>query len=185
MRSIRVADTVRLRDPSVSDATELFALVDANRKHLARWLPWPMQIRTVEDERLWIRSRRAPGAADSELALLIIDGGRIAGGLGIAGLGSSHRAAEIGYWLAEDAQGRGLVTRCCGAALKYSFESRGMNRVQIRAAIENTRSRAVPERLGFTLEGIQRQAVLINGNFQDLAIYSLLASEWRSMAGDR
>jgi ribosomal-protein-serine acetyltransferase len=180
VRSIRVDENVRLRDPSTADAEELFALVDANRSYLARWLPWPEQIRTVNDEREWIRSRRAPGAADSELALLIVEDGIIAGGLGIAGLGSVHRAVEVGYWLAARAQGRGLVTRSCRAALKYLFESRAVNRVQIRAAVDNARSRAVPERLGFTLEGIQRQAVLLNGSFQDLAVYSMLASEWNN-----
>lgn len=179
MRSIRVDEHVRLRDPSLADAAELFVLVDSNRAHLGRWLPWPAQIRTVEDERQWIRSRRAPGAADTELALLIVDDGRIAGGLGIAGLGSSNKAAEIGYWLSEPAQGRGLVTRSCRAALKYTFESRGVNRVQIRAAVDNVKSRAVAERLGFTFEGVQRQAILVNGRFQDLAVYSMLASEWK------
>lgn len=181
MRSIRVDDGLRLRDPSASDAAALFALVDANRRYLSRWLPWVPQIRTLDDELTWIKGRRAPGAAETELALLIVDNDRIAGGLGIAGLGSSSRAGEIGYWLDERAQGRGLATRSCRAALNYSFDTRGMNRIQVRAAVDNTRSRAIPERLGFTFEGVQRQAVMVDGNFQDLAVYSMLASEWRSL----
>ncbi|MBI4220372.1 MAG: GNAT family N-acetyltransferase, partial [Chloroflexi bacterium] len=48
------------------------------------------------------------------------------------------------------------------------------------AAVDNIRSRAIPERLGFTFEGVQRQAALVNGKYQDLAIYSLLASEWNA-----
>ena len=183
MRSIHVDRDLRLRDPTQADAAELFELIDANRRYLARWLPWPSLIRTVADEHEWIRSRLIPGASDNELALLIIFGGAIAGGLGIAGLGSPNRAAEVGYWLSESLQGHGIVTRSCHAALEYTFEARSINRVQIRAAVDNTRSRAVPERLGFTFEGVQRQAVLVGGAFQDLAVYSLLATEWRSKSG--
>jgi ribosomal-protein-serine acetyltransferase len=179
VRSIHVDRALRLRDPTLADAEELFAVIDANRNYLARWLPWALQVKTVEDERNWIRARRAPGAEDAEMALLIVASGAIAGGLGISGLASPNRAAEIGYWLAEPLQGRGLVTRCCRAAMEYSFEARRMNRLQIRAAVDNTRSRAIPERLGFVFEGIQRQAVLVNGAFQDLAVYSMLASEWQ------
>jgi ribosomal-protein-serine acetyltransferase len=54
-----------------------------------------------------------------------------------------------------------------------------MNRLQIRAAVDNTRSRAIPERLRFTFEGVQRQAKLLNDDFQDLAVYSMLAAEWQ------
>jgi len=180
MRSISVDRDLRLRDPTLGDAEELFAAIAANRSYLARWLPWPLQVKAVEDERNWIRARRAPGAADTELGLLIIASGAIVGGLGIAGLGSPNRAAEIGYWLAEALQGRGIVTRCCRAAMKYAFEARGANRIQIRAAVDNTRSRAIPERLGLVFEGVQRQAILVNGVFQDLAVYSMLAAEWKA-----
>lgn len=53
-----------------------------------------------------------------------------------------------------------------------------MNRAQIRAMPENSRSIAIPARLGFTYEGIQRQAELLRGKFYDFAVYSMLASEW-------
>ena len=54
-----------------------------------------------------------------------------------------------------------------------------MNRVVIRASVDNVRSRVIPHRLGFTLEGIERQSELLyDDTFQDMAIYSMLASEW-------
>ncbi|MBI4220606.1 MAG: GNAT family N-acetyltransferase [Chloroflexi bacterium] len=180
MRSIAVDSALRLRDPLISDAEHLFGLVDSNREHLGRWLPWISQVRTVADERAWIQGRLAPGASEAELALMVLENGTIVGALGISGLGSPGRACEIGYWLAKSAEGRGVMTRSCRAALKYCFEARSMNRVQIRAAVDNIRSRAIPERLGFTFEGVQRQAALVNGKYQDLAVYSLLASEWNA-----
>ena len=49
----------------------------------------------------------------------------------------------------------------------------------IRAGTENARSRAVPERLGFTYEGIAREEGRGSGGFYDLAVYGLLEREWR------
>jgi len=181
VRSIRVDEHVRLRDPVAADAPALFQLVEANRARLARWLPWVPQIRTVQDEIDWIASRNAPGASETELALLVVDRGTIVGGLGIGGLGHPARKGEIGYWIAAEAEGKGIVTRACRAALKYAFETRAMNRIQIRAAVDNRRSRAIPERLGFTFEGTERSGALVQGRYQDLAVYALLASEWKAM----
>jgi ribosomal-protein-serine acetyltransferase len=50
--------------------------------------------------------------------------------------------------------------------------------VVIEAVVDNTRSRAIPERLGFTQEGILREAKRIRGRFEDAALYSMLASDW-------
>lgn len=181
MRSIRVDEHIRLRDPVAADAAALFNLVEANRARLARWLPWVPQIRTIQDEVDWIAGRHVPGAAETELALLILDHGEIVGGVGIGGLGHSARKGEIGYWVSHEAEGKGIVTRACRAALKYAFETRAMNRMQIRAALDNARSRAIPERLGFKLEGVERAGALVQGRFQDLAVYSMLAAEWKAL----
>ena len=54
-----------------------------------------------------------------------------------------------------------------------------MNRVEIRCATENVRSRAVPERLGFKLEGILRQSIWRHKRYYDLAMYGILAEEWK------
>ena len=85
----------------------------------------------------------------------------------------------LGYWLARDAQGRGLITRGVAAMLDHAFGPWRLHRVEIRAAPDNARSRAVPERLGFTLEGRLRDAERHPGGFRDLVVYALLAPDWR------
>ena len=175
MTTIQVDDEILLRPPRMSDADDLFALVDSNREYLRRWLPWVDRIRSTKDYRPWIEG----GAAEQEYRLLIVYKGAVAGATGIRGLDSPNNVGEIGYWLAEDMQGRGIVTRTCRALLNYAFGELVMNRMQIRVATGNTRSRAIPERLGCQFEGVQRQAELVNGEYYDLALYSMLASEWR------
>ena len=177
MTTIVVDGEILLRRPTLEDAEDLFALVDSNRQHLRRWLPWVDFVASVEDERLWVETHLAEDAP--EFVLLMVYKGDVAGAVGIRGRGSRSRRGEIGYWIAENMQGRGIVTRSCRALVDYMFERLNMNRVVIRASADNARSRGIPHRLGFTLEGIERQSELLyDDTFQDMAVYSMLASEW-------
>ena len=90
------------------------------------------------------------------------------------------RCGEMGYWLDEQQQGAGIMTRCCRALLEHAFTDLDLNRVEIRCAVDNAPSRAIPERLSFQLEGQLRQAEWIYDRFVDHAIYGLLAEEYKS-----
>ena len=175
MTTIRVDDEIFLRPPRMSDAEDLFALVDSNRDYLRRWLPWIDTICSAKDYRPWIEGR----VGGNEYRLLIVYKGAVVGATGVRDLDSPNKAGEIGYWLAENMQGRGIVTRACLVLLGRAFGSWGLNRVQIRVATGNRKSLAIPERLGLQFEGVLRQAELVNGEYYDLALYSMLASEWR------
>lgn len=74
------------------------------------------------------------------------------------------------------------MTRACELIAQWAFEEAGLNRLEIRAAADNKRGRALAERLGFRLEGIARQAKRLNGRFADMAVYAMLAAEWREMS---
>ena len=178
MKTIRVDDDILLRWPSMADAEELVALIDSNRRYLGRWLPLFDAIRTMEDERVWIEGRQAAEEKGEGTPPLIVYRGAIVGTAGAVLVDSPNRSCEVGYWLTEEMQGRGIVTRACRAVLDYAFGELQLNRVQIRAATQNKKSRAIPERMGFVFEGVQRQAELVNGEYYDLALYSMLASEW-------
>ena len=92
-----------------------------------------------------------------------------------------NRSTGLGYWIDGAQEGRGFVTLCVGAVLDYVFGSLHLHRVEIRAATDNQRSRAVPERLGFRLEGVIRQDHRVGNVWQDLAVYGILRSEWRGL----
>jgi ribosomal-protein-serine acetyltransferase len=81
-----------------------------------------------------------------------------------------HRRAEIGYWLGREFQGHGMVTDACRAVTRHALVELGLNRVEIRCATGNAKSKAIPLRLGFTLEGVLRQA--------ELEVYSMLRSDF-------
>lgn len=164
-----------------SDAEELYAVIDANRVYLARWMPWAAQ-QTLDGTREFIRGSRKQFAENHGFQATIIDDGRIAGGLGFHHVDWENRSATIGYWIAEDAQGRGLVTRAVAGLIDHAFGVWELNRVEIHAAPANRRSRAIPERLGFTEEGVLRQAERLDDRYLDHVVYGLLACEWTRRA---
>ena len=99
--------------------------------------------------------------------------------VGLHAIDWANRNTSLGYWVGETHQGRGLVTRSCAALLERLFGELGLNCVEIGCAVGNTRSAAIPERLGFTREAVLRQREWLYDHFVDHVVYSLLASEWR------
>jgi ribosomal-protein-serine acetyltransferase len=96
------------------------------------------------------------------------------GGLG-AGLDPYHGSADLGYWITADHEGRGILTRPATALLDHVFTDRGIARAEIRTSVENRRSRAAAERLGFAHEGTLRSALPVGDRRHDLAVYGLVA----------
>jgi ribosomal-protein-serine acetyltransferase len=176
------SDDVHLRLLEEGDAAELARVVDANREYLARWLPWAAA--STEASILeFIRSTRRQLAESNGLQTAIVLGERIAGCVGVHGISWMHESTEIGYWLAEEFQGNGLMTAAVRAYTDHSFRTWGLHRVELQCAVENARSRALAERLGFQSEGVLREAEKVGERRHDLVVYSMLAPEWR--AGDR
>ncbi len=71
------------------------------------------------------------------------------------------------------------MTASCRAVINYCFNELNVNRITIECATENARSRRIPERLGFKLEGIIRQVERLGDAYVDHAFYGLLRSEWQ------
>jgi ribosomal-protein-serine acetyltransferase len=76
------------------------------------------------------------------------------------------------------------MTRAVAALVDYAFETFELNRVEVRVAVENQRSRAIPERLGFREEAVFRRSQAVGGRHLDLAIYSTLPEEWAARRSD-
>ncbi|MBM3779592.1 MAG: GNAT family N-acetyltransferase [Acidimicrobiia bacterium] len=174
------AITLELLD--LRHAEELFALTDANRSHLRVWLPWVDRTRSADDTREFIRQTQRQWAENNGFQAAILEHGAIIGVIGLHGVNWANRSTSIGYWLSGRAQGRGVMTTACRAFTRHAFEALSLNRVEIRCATENGRSRAIPERLRFTSEGTLREAEWLYDHFVDHVVYGMLASEWRPSA---
>ena len=170
-----LGDGAELRRYTLDDVDELYALVDRERERLRRWMPWPDLTRSAGVQREWLEGV-LNDPAQMEGYGIFVDG-ELAGGAGMR-IEPFNVTAEIGYWIAGAYEGRGLVTRVCRAFIGYAFGEGGLHRVVIKAATENTRSRAIPERLGFTQEGVMREEERPTDVYVDLVVYGLLETEW-------
>jgi ribosomal-protein-serine acetyltransferase len=174
-----LGEDVRIRPVTDEDVPALFRLVDAHRDHLRAWMPWLDGTRQEEDVRAWAETERAKAAEGKAVQFVILEEEAHGGVIGFNDVDWEHLQAEMGYWLAADRQGRGLVTRAAAELVRWAFDELGLNRVEIRVASGNERSRAVPERLRFRHEGTQREAERLYDRFVDLEMYGLLAGDRR------
>ncbi len=163
-----------VRSPQLEDGVPLFAAIDASRAYLRRWLPWVDASTSAEHTREFLRGAIA-GAADGKSLILVIEhDGQPCGTAGFNWIDPANGSCEIGYWLREDHQGRGIMTGCCRALVKHAFDGMGLNSVRIAAAVGNERSRRVPERLGFRIDGVIREAEHLSSGHVDQVVYTLL-----------
>ena len=165
-----------LRPLAVADATELYGLIETNRDHLAAWLPWAAG-QTIAHTHAFLAEVEAQAAANDGFQAAIRRDGAIAGVCGFVGVDWANRSTAIGYWLAAEQQGRGLVTAAAAALAEHALGAWELDRVEIRAATGNRRSRAVAERLGFSPEATFRKAQQLGGRAQDLVVYARVAGD--------
>jgi ribosomal-protein-serine acetyltransferase len=177
--SFRIDADTELRLLENRHTEELFALTNQNREYLRKWLPWLDNNKSVEDSRAFITRSLIQYASNEGFPTGIWFKGVLAGVIGYNKIEWSNRTASIGYWVGASFQGKGLATRACRALIDHAFNEFGLNRVEIRCATGNKKSRAIPERIGFTQEGTIRQAEWLYDHFVDHVVYGMLASEWR------
>jgi len=173
-----VDDKVVLKLLDTHFADQLFELTDSCRAYLKEWLPWVDGTMSVEDTKSYIEETKNQFASNSGFQAGIWCQGNIAGVIGFQGMNLSNRSTSIGYWLGERYRGSGVMTRSCKAFVEYAFTELNINRVEIRCAEKNLRSRAIPERLGFTREGVIREAEWLYDHYVDHVVYGILAKEW-------
>ena len=161
------------------DAEELFALTDSCRTYLREWLPWVDSTKTIDDTIAFIKTSKKKFASNKGMDAGIWFNGQLAGVIGLHSIDWPNKKTKIGYWLGEPFQGRGFMTKSCRAMINYIFNVLKLNRVEIRCAVMNLKSRAIPERLGFTNEGTIRDAEWLYDHFVDHIVYSLLARDWK------
>jgi ribosomal-protein-serine acetyltransferase len=176
--TLEIGSDLVLHAVRTDDADAIFALVDSNRLHLREWLPWVDGCQELQQTRDFLEHDARLRALGETATYLIQENNAIGGMIDLHAIDAINRSFLIGYWLAKCAEGRGLITRACRHLIKAAFEQYGMERAVIRCATGNTRSAAVPKRLGFVLEGLERHGQRLNAEFVDLERYSLLSKDW-------
>jgi ribosomal-protein-serine acetyltransferase len=175
---------LEIRQFALSDAPLVYELVDRNRPYLREWLPWVDGTASVEPVAEFITRAAAQWDAGLGTQCGIFAGGELIGSIGVHPIDWANRNCSIGYWVDASQQRKGIVTRCCTSLLDYLFEELSLHRVEIRCGTGNHKSCAIPQRLGFTRDGVAREAEWVSGRWVDLVVWSMLEEEWRKHRAD-
>ena len=167
----------------MDDAAIIWQTIYDNRDYLSRWLPFVVALKDVEDEEAFLSSTLSVPYDERNIVFVIGHNQELCGLVGFVNTDITNHRTEIGYWLIPEYQGLGIMTRCVRHLCRWAVRERTMNRVQIRCATGNVPSNAIPRRLGFSLEGTERQGELLSsGEYADIRVYSILREEveaWR------
>jgi ribosomal-protein-alanine N-acetyltransferase len=173
------------------EASDLSALVEArirNREFLTEWEP-------SRDESFFTPAGQARELALDDAAwrtatgfpFAILDASaddRLIGRVALANVVRGvWQNATLGYWVSEDAGGRGHATAAVRLVLRFAFEVAGLHRVQPAIMPRNARSRRVVEKCGFRHEGVALRYLKINGVWEDHDLYAMTVEDWRDLQG--
>jgi RimJ/RimL family protein N-acetyltransferase len=175
-------ERVLVRPYRETDAAALQEAVAESRDHLRPWLPFADEHRTVEESLIFIRQVMARWLLRESLGVALFDAatGRYVGGSGLHPRNWQVPAFEIGYWIRKSAEGKGYVTEAVRLLTDYAFMELAAQRVMIRCDARNTRSAAVPRRLGFVEEALVRnEAIAFDGTVRDTLVFSLTPDDPR------
>lgn len=176
-----VSDTIEIVDVSEKYAERTWELIDQQRSYLSEWLPWVDEVQSIEDCLHNIFYCQNQWAARQSWNGIILEKGIMVGRIGFHALDSRNKITSLGYWLSSESQGKGIMRMCVKALVDTVLLDQDYNRVEIRAAVKNLKSQAIPEKLGFKLEGILKEAEWLNDRFVDLHLYAMTKGEWESI----
>ncbi len=181
MFTYKVDEEIVLKFKDHQDSRELFELIDRSRVHLKEWMTWVDEVQSVTDIETATKKHILAFADQRAIHMLIVYKGAVAGSININRIDWSIGSAEIGYWLGSGFTGEGIITRAVSSLLDYAFSNLNLHKIEIWAAEGNTKSRSIPERLGFIQEGMRRDDEWINGRYVTMMIYGMLKEEWQSV----
>ena len=164
----------------ISDAEELFALVEKNRQYLRKTLPWLDEVTSLDEQISYIIHCDSDYGLGKGVMYAIRNGGRIVGTIGLNWLDFENRSCGVGYWISQHQTGLGLATRSCSRLIDHCFMDLNLHRFVLEASVENVASCKVADRLGMRMEGINKDREWLYSRYVDGKMYAITKPEWLS-----
>lgn len=174
-RELQVDAEVLLREVTLDEVQPIFTTLIRERDYFSEWLPFVEHTKELSDTIDFVES--IIHGNPHNLTCTIYYKNHFVGLVGLKDTDMINKKTEIGYWLSENYQKKGIMTRACQAVINYAFDVLDVNRIQIKAATGNLKSQQVAERLGFKREGIEREGEYHSRGYVDLVVFGLLKSE--------
>jgi RimJ/RimL family protein N-acetyltransferase len=172
------AERVRLRELNDTDVDALFSIF-SNSQVMRYWSTAPFAKR--DDAIALLREIRESFARRQYLkwGVALTSDNSIIGTTTLFNLNLENQRAEVGYALAHEHWGKGLMNEALRRLLQYAFDDLKLRRLEADVDPRNTGSIKTLERLGFQREGYLRERWHVCGEIQDALFYGLLRSEWK------
>ncbi|MEJ8547971.1 GNAT family N-acetyltransferase [Brevibacillus borstelensis] len=145
-----------IRMPKPGDGKAVFQAINASMAELKPWMPFAHYEQTEQDVELNIRESYVNFLKREDLRLLVFhkESGEFVASSGLHRINWAIPKLEIGYWIDTRFSGKGYMTEAVQGITSFAFEELKARRIEIRCDPRNVKSRAIPEKLGFALEGI-------------------------------
>jgi RimJ/RimL family protein N-acetyltransferase len=142
--------------------------------------------RTFDDDMLreWLSTRQDHDDR-ADFAIIALDADRVIGEVVLNELDTDDESCNFRIGLTgPDVYGRGYGTEATSLVLDYAFDTVGLHRVELEVYSHNPRGRRAYEKAGFVREGVRRQALYWEGEWHDVIVMGVLATDPRPRAGD-
>ena len=178
MEKLIVNHRIELERLKMTHAFQVFQAIECNREFLSPWLPFVQDTECQEDTEAFVQSVVSKSGTERDEVFVIWFEKKFAGLIGFRDTDRVNLKTEIGYWIIETMTGKGIVTQSAKALVDFAFTHMAMNRIAIRCGVGNSKSSAIPKRLGFHFEGVERQGEKHHKKYIDLEVYSFLKADW-------
>lgn len=178
---IHINDQLGLYPPESVHPPDLYEILTTQKAYLQQWLPWVNKLTTLEEVRDFLRDASRFNTGKQRFNTFIFCKDTLLGSIGLLVINRKHHIAEIGYWLRQDYQSKGIITKSCRHLMAYAFQQLQLNRLEIKVQSTNTRSLIIPRRLGFVHEATLRSCYFRDNQYFDMELFSFLKSEWKGL----
>lgn len=170
---LKINKNVNLCYIDIHDSKSLFNLIEKNRYHLRKWLPWLDNTKSVNDSVDFV-TRAIDGYKNKDsLVLSIKYENKIVGIISFNNIDLSLKTASIGYWIDFNYQGKGIISTSCRALVDYGFKVLGLYKIMISCAVENYKSQLIPQRLNFKKQEIIKNKEWLYDHYVDHIVFSI------------
>lgn len=171
-------ERLRLRKLMLRDANDIFEY--AGNPEVSRFVTWDVH-RAVADSISFIRASLTQYDENNcgPWGIVFKENNKLIGTISFMGWNHLQNNAEIGYAMSSDYWNKGIMTEAMKVSLTFGFNKMNLHRIQARCLTDNFASEKVMQKCGMKFEGILREAIIKDGNYHDLKVYSILRNEFK------
>ena len=162
---------------SESHSEGLYEIVSTERERLAKWLPWVENMKSLENEKAFIKYAREKMERNELFMLTICVNQKPIGMIDIHNIDLQKHQAEIGYWISERYENQGFVKQGLKKIIKIIPSKFKIDKLLIYIDVDNVKSKFIPISLGFKKENEISRFEFYNGSYHDFKIYGLNVNE--------